>query len=1746
MDVFALHEQVIDDYRAFTSGFVEARDRKIAAYIQQRLNDGAQWPDPWVSLNPSFASGGSVRELVDQGLLHPECERIFRRKTALDDTGTSTLTLHRHQRDAVEVARSGHSYVLTTGTGSGKSLAYIVPIVDAVLRERQARGSAATPGVKAIVVYPMNALANSQLGELEKFLRFGYGRGNEPVTFERYTGQESQDERRRILAAPPDILLTNYVMLELVLTRPDERANLVRAAQGLRFLALDELHTYRGRQGADVGMLVRRLRDQCAADGLQVIGTSATMASEGTPEQRRTIVAQVATRLFGAEVTPNRVIGETLVRATTQIEPDEAALAAAVSNPDLPAEYADLAAHPLAGWAETTFGLDVDPLSGHLIRRAPTTVTAAATELATLTDHPVDACGRALRAVLQAGSRAIDPDLKRPLFAFRLHQFLSKGDTVYVSLEPESTRYITDDYQVSVPGAPEQRLLPLGFCRECGQEYLVVAKVTREGKPVFVPRRDADASGSDSTTGYLYVSSDLPWPDHPLNAGALPDSWLITDPDTGSIEIADNKRKYLPETVHVAADGSLSPAGTADTLRAWFMSTPFAFCLRCRVSYERVRGNDFGKLATLDAEGRSSAMTLLSSAVVCSLKSMPAAALPPGARKLLTFVDNRQDASLQAGHLNDFVQVAQLRGALYRALDQAGPGGLGPEHIAAAVTEAMELDLTDFADNVEARFSAKVDAERALRAVVEYRLYIDLQRGWRVTMPNLEQTGLLVVAYRDLPDITAADDIWAGTGLAGLSAERREELARILLDELRRVRAIRVDALTDDGFEVTKKLSRMHLREPWALAEDERLVDVGQAINRPARAGGRRSTLAVTARGAFGRYLRHQLTETGAKPDLVETDATISDLFERLAKYGLLAVATTKSGPEYQLNAGALRWLAGPGEHGASDPLRRAQSGEEAPRVNPFFRDLYREVTGAYRDLLAREHTAQVSREDRQEREDAFKAGTLPLLFCSPTMELGVDISDLNAVAMRNVPPTPANYAQRSGRAGRSGQQALVLTYCSTGNAHDRYWFRRSQRMVAGSVIAPRLDLTNEDLIRSHVYAVWLAETDQSLRASIPELLESGGEGVDLNPSLNIYPVLWSALTDAGVAQRAERVAAAVLAELRRTWAQDGVEPDWWHDGWVTAQVSRAAQAFDAAFERWRQLYRAALTEANEQHKIAVSTTASKGDRILAERRRNDARAQLSLLRNDDGSSGATDFYPYRYLASEGFLPGYSFPRLPLAAYIPARRGPRADGDYLQRPRFLAIREFGPGALIYHEGARYEVTRIQLPRNSSLADAAGAVTETAKRCPDCGYHHEVEVGTDVCQHCDHPLPITQHGLLKMSTVFTRRRERISSDEEERRRSGYQTETSFRFPDRGDRPGSTKADAVDSLDAPPVLTLEHGAAALVRVANVGRRRRKNPADRGYWIDLREGTWLTDKQAGDQTVDEDSLTAAQDVKLKDKVVPFVQDTRNVLVVRLAEPVTESVAVSFRTALERGIEATFELEDSELAAESLPDPEARGRMLLTEAAEGGAGVLVQLVTDPEALARTAHRALEIIHYELDETGALIDRNHADGRRERCERGCYDCLLSYGNQYEHASIDRHAVAPLLATLTGVRVAAGAGGRDRGSQQEWLHKLRDSSLERDFVDWLTQHGYRLPDDAQVTVEDAQARPDLVYRLPGSPVAVFLDGPHHDDERQRQRDDIASVRLDDAGWAVVRIRHDDDWAARVAQFEWVFGLGKVS
>ena len=183
MNVFDLHERIIADYSSFIKGFIKIRDETISRRVQDSLNEGLLWPEPIIQLSPSFESETTIDELVSKGILHPTCATLFRTGKCEQNEKGQPLSLYKHQSDAIIKAHEGKNYILTTGTGSGKSLAYIIPIVDHVLR------TGTGGGIKAIIVYPMNALANSQQKELEKFIRPTNDSDDSspfPVTFKRY------------------------------------------------------------------------------------------------------------------------------------------------------------------------------------------------------------------------------------------------------------------------------------------------------------------------------------------------------------------------------------------------------------------------------------------------------------------------------------------------------------------------------------------------------------------------------------------------------------------------------------------------------------------------------------------------------------------------------------------------------------------------------------------------------------------------------------------------------------------------------------------------------------------------------------------------------------------------------------------------------------------------------------------------------------------------------------------------------------------------------------------------------------------------------------------------------------------------------------------------------------------------------------------------------------------------------------------------------------------------------------------------------------------------------------------------------------------------------------------------------------------------------------------------------------------------------------------------------------------------
>ena len=1122
MKAFDFDSHVIEAYEGFTRSFSDIRARDLRREIGTTYESEKFWPSPLISLNPSFMAEKTVEDLVESKVLDEHTGRIFR-----SDDG-EPLLLYLHQAQAIARATSGQNFIVTTGTGSGKSLCFFIPIVDAIIKARRAGAPRTT---KAIIVYPMNALANSQVKEIAKFIdqAVGLPDGFKPVV-SRYTGQESHAEREAIAENPPDILLTNYMMAELLLTRQDEvDAKVIENASGLEFIVLDELHTYRGRQGADVAVLVRRLRDRCAGGTNPVcIGTSATMIPEDQEEgAAEKAVSAVARRLFGAEFGADSVIDESLRRATDDsldLEWARKGLADTLSR-SLPKKLDDetLRRHPLAVWTELAVGLDDER---KLKRKKPVSLKDAAETLAE--DSGVDRkkCAKVLKKFFAKASLPEDQrggTGKGSFLAFKLHRFISGAGDVFTTLA-DQPRTVLFDGQREDPKEPGVRLYPTRFCRVCGQEYHVVAKTENEGAVSFLPRSIDETPLDDEDSdigGYLCPipedSDDFAFDGE---ARGYPENWLKDA--NGVARLSPNRRKRAPQPWLIAANGEHAEDGR----RFWFIPGKFGFCLQCK-DEPNPHTRERNKLAGLSGEGRSSATTQLVSSAL-QWMGQPDNQVPETKRKLLGFTDNRQDAALQSGHFNDFLFVTLLRGAVLRSVMDASEAGLTEDEFGLKVARALGFTrdnsdaLTHWMLDPSARPVIRDEAQRTLGKVLAHRVWSDLRRGWRYTNPNLSILELIDVEYAGLDEI-AADGERMDSVLSGLGAKEEGERAGVLktlLDAMIEGQAVNTEALDLTVLDGVALKSRNLLRWPWSFdAKEEPQGRTSLLLGAPGRNVLSLSEERTVLRAGHNSRVAQKINKSSVigrklgKDDYLEF---LEKLLALLQDEGLVVPADVGRGMKgWRLNPAGVRLIPG-----------RALKEDEA-RGNKYFLGLYRSIAddlakgqSAYWGLEGREHTAQVSQERREWREWRFRYGDedleslgdserrdemrmsgesdqfLPALFCSPTMELGVDISTLNAVYLRNVPPTPANYVQRAGRAGRSGQAAAVLTYCASGSPHDQYFFDRRDDMVSGAVRLPALDITNEELVRSHMHAVWLAETKIALSPEIPknlEISEGGG-----------------------------------------------------------------------------------------------------------------------------------------------------------------------------------------------------------------------------------------------------------------------------------------------------------------------------------------------------------------------------------------------------------------------------------------------------------------------------------------------------------------------------------------------------------------------------------------------------------------------------------------------------------------------------
>ncbi len=1639
-NIFQFHEELVEKYNAFSQGFNIIREKDIRDVVDKYIREERRFcPEPLVQLNLNYKERFSVNELVEENILHPDCGKLF-----VTGNPPRSLKLYQHQQDAIIYANDRKNYVVTTGTGSGKSLTFIIPIINAVLRSREKSSSRRT---RAIIIYPMNALANSQEKEFEKYLANAPELG---ITVGRYTGQESEEVRRKFADNPPDILLTNYMMLEYLLTRSakDTDRKVIANCHDLAFLALDELHTYRGRQGADVALLVRRLRITTHSENMICVGTSATMSSAENATERRQAVTDVAAKLFGAPFSTEHIIEESLLRVTST----------SVSDAELPkllsdylhSDYKfgwqendpDLLSNPLAIWVERNMGTTRD--SKQELRRAtPAPISIHAKRLAAAADLSEAKAKQVLQDFLREASGAKINN--RTPFAFKLHQFISGPGSVSLSLEPPGQRTITLESQTYIPGRTDRaRLFTAYFCRECGQAHIPAWYDRKEKR--YTPRSPDDTVVGDETLSQLeaciltpVLSAEEEHAFDPEDLETLPEAWL--EERRGKTVVKRDKRALIPHQVQVNVRGTTVDEENAPCHAFYQTHHKFPYCVHCGNGFEML-GKVGNRIYGLSIEGRSSASTVLMLSALNLMQEEIRNEKDEKHRqnlldvyKILGFTDNRQDAALQAGFFNDFVHTALLRAALIRALSGA-TSPMGETELLAALQEAIGVDkvfesssqtsynLRDCVlSDPEAKGGLLRKAADAMRFYLGFSLITEQRYGWRRNNPNLEQLDVLHISYQDIENVVKEPGIAQEfPSWRNLDSTSRVKILTTVFDTMRSKLCISCDYLdhTKQSDYLTDLSGR--LKPLWTLPK-ERLSGSRFKGNHLSFSKGKKDkfdsrtqrSVSLSPSSGMAKELRKCLDGT-ADADFWKGNfqkRNYSDLvlciLKAAKKYGIVE---ERHDDTWVLDSGAMRWSV-------------SEQSDKALKENSFFYELYQQMAellgtpdhGLF-GLEAQEHTAQVDSDSRELLEKRFRNDSpeerllpLPLLFCSPTMELGVDISSLDIVYMRNVPPTPANYAQRAGRAGRSGRAALALTYCAAASPHDQWFFDKQNEMVSGTVNPPALDLSNRDMVESHIRAIWLHAAEYQLSGSITEILD-----LSVRDEYPVRKEVRDALCDPTVIEKALPVARELMESLLQgnNLIPEGEEYDWARDPLFCRNCLESAwDLFDRAFDNWRELVSSTYRQMEACNKIVQDMAGStQAEKDAANRRYNEAYMQMRLLTSEN-SSANNEFYSYRYLASQGFMPGYDFPRLPLLAWIPGKSGESDSLRPLTRPRFLALSEFGPLSLIYHQGAIYEVHKIKLSARDNQVGQK-LPTREIQVCSHCGHSFFIPTdGTplDVCEHCQSELTQDKnsiHNLYKVETVETRRKEQINAMMEERQRQGYDLQTCYRFASsNGMLSFSERKIYRKGCENKSLGSFTYGPSATLWRVNKGWRRRADANTFGFNINPTTGQWSSDEETNPDFADDDAKKEEKP-HLVQRIVPYVEDRRNVLIYQLPVALQhEEAAATLQSALGVGIVRTFQIESSEIIVEALPDRVHRQSLLLYEASEGGAGVLHQLLESRERLQQVAANALQAMHYSLRD-GEWVDSHQDKPESERCVCACYHCLLSYRNQPDHEKINR------------------------------------------------------------------------------------------------------------------------------------------
>lgn len=1139
-------EKVRDGYlRYLISNYPFQRDDLSELFQREISRPDALVKGPFLESTPPFETGASIEDLVAEGLLDDSFRDLC------SEALPYQRPLYKHQEDALrKIVGRKRNVVVSTGTGSGKTESFLIPIINHLLEE-QAAGTLKAPGVRALLLYPMNALVNDQLTRLREILK----ETDIPITFGRYTGEtpyerEKAEERFRVQFSgdplidnellcrdqmrktPPHILVTNYAMLEYLLLRPEDHIFFENTHDTWKFLVLDEAHTYDGAIGIELGMLIRRLKDRTRATSLSCIATSATI---GGGEEDLPDVAHFATSLFGEPfkwVSTDRR-QQDVIEATRKSH-DQAneqrysfepplyeSLARVVAevniNPQVETE-ADTRSEDFDEWLEgandqqSQVELDVpDRLHKAATNYVNDSILSVACEAArghktpeqqiAVFLHKVLVCDERVyklkRDLAATPSNVLDvatsvfpqwsdpgPSLvnlvslavkakpskeEAPLLPARYHIFAKALEGAFVCLN-------TSEHEDEKPflslkrheQCPECRSVveELASCKFCGATYMVGKKQAEERASHYkLSQIELRPDEAQSSRSYFLLDQDVVTPDE--------DRDVTSDVES----TAQEAEAYtfcagcgtLARNVELQCDCFPQPQEVIVHELMVEGGEPPRECLSCgkrsssSVLYRFLTGQD-APVSVLATE----LYQQLPAAKQTEMKKRPGAG-----RKLLTFADSRQDAAFFAPFLQRTYNRLLQRRLLLKTLHDDPAGRRGelrvPDLIPLVAQTADEAGVFKVGDSSHQRRKRAAkwlmgeliawDNQQSLEGVGLVRFDLAFPPQWNPPQPLLEEPWSFTKAQaRDLI-ATLLDSIRRQGGITfpdgvdprdeyfkprnrsfSVSGNRSNRKTGVLswspvrgvnrrLDFLCRVLAQQRPDLVDSKL---KEESARALQGLWKHL-------TGNALWRDHWRENMRDGVSYTLKHDYW-HLRLQDTADGYR----------CSKCGRLSYQSVLAVCPNIS------CTGELR------------PVR--QEIEHSDHYGYLYQNM-RPVP-----LRAEEHTAQWRSEKASQIQTEFIQGKINLLSCSTTFELGVDVGDLQAVLLRNVPPSTANYVQRAGRAGRRTDAAAVVLTFAQRRSHDLTHYADPSRLVGGHVDPPRFTIANEKIVRRHMQAVLLAE----------------------------------------------------------------------------------------------------------------------------------------------------------------------------------------------------------------------------------------------------------------------------------------------------------------------------------------------------------------------------------------------------------------------------------------------------------------------------------------------------------------------------------------------------------------------------------------------------------------------------------------------------------------------------------------------